>query len=906
MPAGVSALAARPLDRLLLAILLPVWFAVFSLHVWAVFYTGLAQPGFFIINPAADEYPQIGGLRPEQGSATGGLRVGDRLRRAGARDLKGVGNIAFDAAAITEAGPSGSVSIEFERNHQRESVELRLVPLAAPWMRIPMLIAFASTGVIVLLRGGGSLHARFMYAAFMSVAILQSPFHGVSYAATVASKAMFYAGNILVPPLIFTWLLFFPPGLPPPRPATLWVPWLFMPIAALVRGSYVFGGPIPPAAAPIMAPVLDGLVVAISIGLLTWNFRRVDQTGRRRIKWVLYGAYLAGVPVAVMLFSVVADPSGAWYRTALIAPAIGACALPLGVLIAVVRHNLLDIDRLIGATTSYSVLAVLLAAATLYAVPLAAGQISGVFGVSPPASQALMSLLIAAIAIPLYQRVRPTIDRMLFPERHAFEEGIRHLLSELSSSDSPDALTARVGSELVRLLRPATCVVYRRSGAAFTPVFARGAEAKPIELSDPLVAVLERRMSPVAADRSGSHRRDQGLSAYERAALEELKVSVVAPVRGRQGLAAMFSLGPKRSGDVYTSTEVAWLSGVADRMSAGLTRFEDTAFDQPTATAVRLPVEAGPRSVTLLQECRSCGRCFDSNMTVCDRDGTVLTRNRIARVLSDRYRLDRRLGKGGMGTVYEAVDLALSRTVAVKIIRDDAAANHDAGERFQREARATAAFAHPNVVVVHDFGVTKAGTPYLVLELLKGMTLREELTRVKRLPVRRVLAVTRTLCEVLDIAHRQALVHRDLKPENVFLSISDGRETIKVLDFGLAKFKHGGDTREIETTPGMLVGTLAYMAPECFDLSDVHPSWDLWSLAVMVYEMLCGVRPFTGDASAIQSAVRAGQFPGLAQYWPDAPSRLQAFMSRSLSTVRSVRPTSAHEFVAAFADAAGD
>lgn len=905
MPAPVTALAAlSPFDRLLLAVLFPLWLAAFGLHVSAAFRSGLAQPGFFVNTAGPSEYPHVGGARKEQGSEMGGLRVGDRLVRAGKRDLRGVGNIAFDAITIAEAGSTGVVRIEYERADVIDSIDLRLVPLPVPWMRIPMLIAFAGTAAIVLLRGRGSTHARFMFAAFMGVAILQSPFHGVSYSATVTSKAVFYAGNVLVPPLVFSWLLHFPPGLPPVRTVMLWLPWLFVPVAALVRGSFALGGPIPPWASPVLAPVLDGLVVAIGLGLFTVNYRRADHAGRRRIKWVLYGTYVAGVPVVLVLFSVIADSSGAWYRIALMPPAIAVTAFPLSVLIAVVRHNLLDIDRLISATTSYSLLAVFFASATLYIVPMAAAQLGALMGWNPAVSQALVAVLIAAIVLPAYQRVKPVIDRMLFPERRAFEDGIRQLLSDLSSSESPDALTSRAGGELVRLLRPETCVIYRRTASEFAPVFAEGISARPIGHADPLIAILERRVAPVAAESSASHRRGSGLSPYERAALEELHVSVVAPVRGRQGLAALFSLGPKRSGDVYTATEVAWLSGVADRMAAGLLRFaKEPAAVAETATATKISARSGPRPPAMLLECPNCGRCFDGDTAICNFDGVMLAARRIDRVLSGRYQLERRLGKGGMGTVYEAVDLSLGRSVAVKIIREDVGTSGESADRFRREARATAAFAHPNVVVVHDFGVTGAGTPYLVLELLKGLTLREEMTRLRRLPTPRVLAITQTLCEVLDVAHRQSLVHRDLKPENVFLSSAEGRQIIKVLDFGLAKFKQSSGLREIDTTPGILVGTLPYMSPECFDMGEVRPSWDLWALAVMVYEMLGGARPFAGDAPAVQSAVRSGAFPAIVEYWPEAPPKLSAFFAHSLAPALSGRPPSAGTFAAALAEA---
>lgn len=151
-----------------------------------------------------------------------------------------------------------------------------------------------------------------------------------------------------------------------------------------------------------------------------------------------------------------------------------------------------------------------------------------------------------------------------------------------------------------------------------------------------------------------------------------------------------------------------------------------------------------------------------------------------SRLLADRYRLDRRLGQGGMGTVYEATDTALERRVATKLIRDDLVGSEEAAARFQREARATAAFAHPNVVTVHDFGVAADTRAFLVMELLAGTNLRDAIDRDGRLPAARTVEILRSVCAAVDAAHAQQLVHRDLKPENIFLAQSQTGEIAKV------------------------------------------------------------------------------------------------------------------------------
>ena len=225
-------------------------------------------------------------------------------------------------------------------------------------------------------------------------------------------------------------------------------------------------------------------------------------------------------------------------------------------------------------------------------------------------------------------------------------------------------------------------------------------------------------------------------------------------------------------------------------------------------------------------------------------------------MLNGRYRLERRRGRGGMGTVYEATDDVLERKVAVKVIREDLAgtafgrgAPGHVEARFRQEARAAAGFAHAHVVRVYDFGVDHERRPFLVMELLEGETLRQRLAAGLPLAPQEVLLILRGLCDALAAAHRRGLVHRDLKPENVFLQQQEHGPVAKVLDFGLARafaadWPAARDDDTKRTSAGFLIGTLDYMAPEQVAGDVVSPSWDLWALAVMAYEMLTARHPF--------------------------------------------------------------
>lgn len=268
---------------------------------------------------------------------------------------------------------------------------------------------------------------------------------------------------------------------------------------------------------------------------------------------------------------------------------------------------------------------------------------------------------------------------------------------------------------------------------------------------------------------------------------------------------------------------------------------------------------------------------------------------RLPRLLAGRYRLERRQGRGGMGTVYEATDTALERRVAVKVIRDDLVDSREAAERFRREARAAAAFTHPNVVTVHDFGLAQGIHAFLVMELLEGTTLREQLRQEGRLDAPRTLEILRGVCAAVDVAHRKKLIHCDLKPENIFLAQGETGEITKVLDFGIAKFLPGG-TQTTGDAAAPLIGTVWYMAPEHLRGEPANTAWDLWGLTVITYEMLTGAYPFAGATGTDYGALLTGRFTPLTAHRPESPTRWQGFFERALALDPVRRPKSAGTF----------
>ena len=218
-------------------------------------------------------------------------------------------------------------------------------------------------------------------------------------------------------------------------------------------------------------------------------------------------------------------------------------------------------------------------------------------------------------------------------------------------------------------------------------------------------------------------------------------------------------------------------------------------------------------------------------------------------VIVGKYRLVSLLGEGGMGAVWRARSLALDVDVAIKVVRREAATS-DASERLLREARAAASIGHPAIVRIFDFGLTEADEPYLVMELLAGESLGDWLDRETRLAAGVAVQMILPVISALAHAHEQGIVHRDIKPENIFIAHGEGDTRYpKLLDFGIVKFSQPRGGRVL-TEVGMLMGSPEYMSPEQAEgRAEIDGQTDVWSIAVVLYELITGRRPFSGSHS---------------------------------------------------------
>lgn len=251
--------------------------------------------------------------------------------------------------------------------------------------------------------------------------------------------------------------------------------------------------------------------------------------------------------------------------------------------------------------------------------------------------------------------------------------------------------------------------------------------------------------------------------------------------------------------------------------------------------------------------CPKCGSSYLRDVVFCGLDGERLVETQHDPLLGrrvDRYELLEIIGDGGMARVYRARHVHLDQHVAVKILYGDMATDRALSERFRREAQSSAQIKHPNVVSVLDFGISAEGLSFLAMELLEGQTLADVIKAQKRVAPPRAAEITRQIALGLSAAHQQGFVHRDLKPKNVMFSRdSSGAEKIKILDFGLVRPLEENDERL--TARGQVFGTPAYMAPEQITDGEIDARTDLYALGAIIYELISGKPPFTGQMTEV-------------------------------------------------------
>jgi len=719
--------------------------------------------------------------------------------------------------------------------------------------------------------------------------------------------------SYLVGPILLTFFAKFPRPLIRSRwlwviiwlPALCWVP-LYLRDAFLIvyRPAQAFANLMPPEVRLVGAR-LYGLYGLLSVLALAVNyFRLTDLNDRRRLRVLFIGGAAAVLPGAARLLIWRSSSfSGIFNWLASGVPGILLTVVfllfPACFAYSILRHRLLDIRLIIRQGVQYAAArGVLLSAVPILAVLLVADLL--VHGDQPlirilqARGWAYAGLGIVAVAAHSQRRRwGEAVDRRFFRERYDARQLLHQVAAETVRAKTFEDAIPGVVMRIEAALHPEFAAVMDRPPdlACFRTLASSPPDKgpPPIAAESSLISVVRTIGDPldVLLGESGWLRfrlPDREIEFVRGARIDLIVPIAVAPAPHE----ALLALGAKRSEEPYTRDDREMLAAIAANLELLLER----------------PAVVRPHAEEGFAECPACGACSDVGAEACAKDDAKLATVHGPRVFGGRYRLERRLGRGGMGAVYEAADSALERRVALKVIREDLLGSAEAAQRFQREARAAAAFPHPNVVAVHDYGIEAGTRAFLVMELLEGATLRDELRARERLDAASVMRIFRGLCSAVGAAHARQLIHRDLKPENIFLARTGGEatETVKVLDFGIAKFLPGSESAKpahpAETAVGVLVGTPGYLSPEQLLGEEAAVAWDLWALAVTAYESLTGVLPFpTVGTEGWRRAVLAGRHLPLAKHLADPPAALEEFFVRALAPDRAARPASAAEFL---------
>lgn len=302
--------------------------------------------------------------------------------------------------------------------------------------------------------------------------------------------------------------------------------------------------------------------------------------------------------------------------------------------------------------------------------------------------------------------------------------------------------------------------------------------------------------------------------------------------------------------------------------------------------------------------CPQCNTVYDVDQKFCPKDGTTLrvqggqTGDLVGHVIADRYNVIKKLGEGGMGTVYLAEHVKMGRKSAIKVMNPGMVADADAISRFNREASNASRINHPNVAAVYDFGETSDGLIYLAMEFIEGPSLTKVIEENGSLPPARAAEITRQAADALSVAHDMGIVHRDLKPDNIMLAKGrDGADIVKVVDFGIAKAADAENQKVTKT--GLVVGTPEYMSPEQLAGDKLDGRSDTYSLALVTYAMLTGKLPFPAETVQESMIKRLTDEPkSLAEMKPDVawPEPVQAVITTALQRDAVSRYQTASEF----------
>lgn len=656
-----------------------------------------------------------------------------------------------------------------------------------------------------------------------------------------------------------------------------------------------------------------------SVVLLLTKIRTALPEERRRVRLFVTGLILGMAPLLVdILLSALVAPYREFFAGAsrhragagLIAGAI--LLLPLLTAYAVIVDRVLETRLIVRLAIQYALARYTVLG--LMAVPIAFlsthvyrqrhRPLVEIFTQAPP--QVWLALLGLTLCLARVRRpVLLAIDRRYFREQHDAQEILASLSDSARRAASLEQLSKLVTSEIDKALHVQGVSVLVRHGDDYDDPLG---VTPTLRASGTLTTLVGGSASALVVELSDDASPLRRLPKVELEWLAAASARLLVPLIGvGDELLGLLVLGEKRSEARYSGEDRLLLQSVASATALAL---EQQLRSTPAVPHHITPSPESSQESRPARQCDACGRVFDASVGACHFCGVPLSHASIPVVLVGKFRVDRRLGSGGMGIVYRAHDMTLNRPVAIKTLPklSDAAAR-----RLRREARALATLHHPHLEGI--YGVESwRGIPMLVLEYLPGGTLANRLAQ-GAMDFSQVVAVGTAMADALHSLHLAGVLHRDIKPSNIGFT-DDG--LVKLLDFGLAvitvpeaqvpvrhSLQHGQSTTHTQwkqpaladPTSGILAGTPLYMSPEALAGAAPDVGFDLWGLSVTLFEAVAGRNPFTA-VNRFESAhlISTGALPEIRTLRADCPEALAVFLHDSLSLDRSRRPPSAREF----------
>jgi eukaryotic-like serine/threonine-protein kinase len=688
----------------------------------------------------------------------------------------------------------------------------------------------------------------------------------------------------------------------------------------------------------LYAAAMVFLLIGIA-AILAHKYRLLkDPDQRRRIKWTVYGTAAGALPGIVFFLSFVIlsslgagyAPSNSNFQNLLALSNISAGAIPVTFGYAILKHRVFDINVVVRRSLQYllakNVLRVILS------LPVIALAYAVVSNPNKTVAEILFHnsiylYLMASVAVSLkYRRqLREWIDRKFFREAYDRERLLLGLVDDIKELDSLAEISRLVSNEVEAALHPKHIYAFYREEEKRDLALGYSSGGSGQNLRIPGSYRLLRLMESEANAQEYPLPQKDLLPQDERDWLDSLEISLIVPMNGTDSaLVGLLLLAEKKSEEPYTPGDRKLLETIARQMAIVYENvWLKDRVDKERKIKREVLARLEDQAINLVKECPECGACFDSSAEFCETDHTELGLSLpVERTIEGKYRLDRLLGKGGMGAVYEATDLRLDRKVAIKIMLGSMFGDRTALRRFEREARASARLNHPNIITVYDYGVTGAEGAYLVMEMVNGFNIRSAIEKEHVIAPRVTAEWFEQVLEGMKAAHKSGIVHRDLKPENILISKAENESSlVKILDFGLAKvLQLDLSDQKTMTARGTVLGTFGYMSPEQLSGEDVDERSDIFAIGVMVVEALTGRRPFSGKSYAelLRSVTREPfQFPDdstegrrlnavlqkcLAKKREDRFASMAELQRELIPAIRDCAPQSASAFTIADAD----